>query len=66
MLVFSDQGGEFLVLSQQAAEFLEDAHDGDVDKDGRLFKTLESMATPSSVNAYGGYFECSPRFKVSD
>jgi len=30
-----------------------------------LFSTLESMATPCSVKAIGGYFACCPLFKVT-
>ena len=34
----------------------------------RLWRTLDNMATPSCVNAYGRYFRCSPRpgFKVAN
>ncbi len=31
-----------------------------------LFKTLDNIATPCSVNAMGIYFECSPLFKVTN
>ncbi len=31
-----------------------------------LFKMLESIATPCSVNAQGKYFECCPLFKVTN
>ena len=54
--------GERFIRGEHPAKPDERSHDGDVDLNRTgLLRTLDSMATPSWVNAYGRYFRCFPR-----
>ena len=53
------------VSGQELTQPDEGTYDGDIDCDGALFSTLESMATPCSVKAYGAARRDPPQLEIT-
>src|SRR5208282_3612014 len=65
-LHFLDFSPQLLVCGQHTSQLHKRAHDRDVHLHGAVTpKTLESMATPCSVNAYGRALRAPPQLEVT-